>query len=223
MADDRNAAPCAGLFEIYPGIGTEMIDHAPVKGIGKGERAACMGVIAAPGLTAHTTGREVVYAGADPQVAQVVVRAKGIELVRGYAAEVIDKLLHPVNAAPQLVAQGEHSERGVMSVPTQDIHPLLVQEVHEQGVLVVEIAPERQFRLQHDIERVGSDKGGLGRAPTVEAHVVDAVVGTGTQIVEPRLHIHGYMPCQGPDAGIMLAAQEDAVPVLPKGRAFNAE
>ena len=101
-----------------------------------------MGGIAAPGLTADATGGEIVHAGLHALIAEVVVAAKGIDLVGCQLAEVGNERSHLVDAAPEFVAQCKHTERGMVAIPPEDVLALLVEECHEQRVLVVETAPE---------------------------------------------------------------------------------
>ena len=47
----------------------------------------------------------------------------------------------------------------------------------------------------------------------MEADVVQSVGIASAKVFLPRFHIHGHMPCQRPDAGIVLASQENLVPI----------
>ena len=51
--------------------------------------------------------------------------------------------------------------------------------------------PYRKLGLQVDALKVGGLEAGLGRAPRVEAAVVDAVFAQRAKIALPRLHVHG--------------------------------
>ena len=98
-----------------------------------------------------------------------------------------------------------------MTVFPHDIHTLFVEELHQYGVLGIEITPERQFRLQVYAQFISSSKGRLWRAPRVETHMVDAIVLTRPEILMPSHLVHRTMTRQRPYAGIMLAAQENTV------------
>ena len=102
----------------------------------------------------------------------------------------------------------------MVTVPAQNIYAFLVQEGHQHTVLFVEVTPEGEFRLQDDVQRVGSGESGLRWAPAMKAHVIDAIVCTTLQISQPRGVVHRHMTCQRPDTGIVLAAKKDAVAVL---------
>ena len=106
-----------------------------------------MGIIIAPALTTYTTSSKVVHTLLHTLIAKVVVRAKSIDLIRRYLPEVLDKLGHFVNAPPEFVAKSKHPEGGMMTIGVQDILTFLMKELHEHGVLFIEITPEGKFRL----------------------------------------------------------------------------
>ena len=95
-----------------------------------------------------------------------------------------------------------------MSVGAQDMLPLLVEEGHEPLIVFVEIAPEREFRLQVDPQLVGGLEGSLWRAPRMETDVVDAILAVFREIVHPFGSSHRHMGLEGEDAGIVLATEE---------------
>ena len=57
----------------------------------------------------------------------------------------------------------------------------------------------------------------------MEAHVVQAVGGTGAEIVLPRSHIHCDVTSQRPYAGVVLATQEEPMAVGVEVLAFDME
>ena len=53
--------------------------------------------------------------------------------------------------------------------------------------------------------------------------MVQAVGCTLAQIAPPGFHVHRHMACQGPDAGVVLAAQEEPVAVGIEVAALDVE
>ena len=190
-----------------------MVYHSTIGSIGKGERASGVGVIETPSLATNATSSKIIHSWLYTLVAQVVVATKGIDLVGSQFAEIGYELCHLINTPPKLITKSKHTKRGMMTIPTKNIFALLVQECHEQRILIVEATPEREFRLQDDTQFVGSCKGGIRGTPRVETHVIDAIVGTPTQIILPRVHIHSHMPSHRPYTGIVLASQEKLMPI----------
>ena len=211
------------LLEVHHRVGVEVVDHAPVSSVGKGEGSTGMGIVVAPALTAYTTSSKIVHAFLHALVTKVVVRAEGIDLIRGYLPEVLNELGHLVNAAPQFVTQSKHPEGGMMAIGAQDILALLVEELHKHRVLVIETAPEGKLWLQDDTQFVGSYESSLRRTPRMETYMVQTIGSTIAQVATPRLHIHRHMTCQWPDTGIVLATQEDGMTVGIEVLAFNVE
>ena len=156
VRDNRNSLrPTASFWEgqlttfleVHHRVRIEVVDHSTICSIGKRERATGMGIVVAPALTTYTTGGKVVHAIFHTLIAKVVVRTKSVDLIRGYFPEVLDKLGHFVNAPPEFVAKSKHPEGGMMTIGAQDILTFLMKELHEYGVLLIEIAPERKFWL----------------------------------------------------------------------------
>ena len=223
MTDDGHGGEGASLLQIHLGVGVRGVEQSAPEDIGIGEGAAGVGIGGAPCLAAHAAGGEIVHAGFHTLIAQIVVGPEGEELVGCQPAEVGHKLTHFLYRAPEFIAQGEHHERGVVAILTHDVLALLVQEGHEALVGRVEVTPEGQFRLQVDAQAVGGLEGGLGRAPGVEAQVVDAILLVFEQIGRPLVNPHGHMGGERKHAGIVLAAQEGAVAVHAEVHALGTE
>ena len=102
-----------------------------------------MGVVRAPCLAAHPTGGEVVHAGLYTLIAKVVIGAEGEVYLWTDTTELFYETSHLIDAAPQLIAQGEHDERGMTAIGLQDAHAFLEQVVHERTVIGIEVTPER--------------------------------------------------------------------------------
>ena len=124
-----------------------------------------MGIVVSPAFTAYTTGRKVVHTFLHALIAEIVIGTEGIDLIWCNLPEILDEFGHFVDAAPEFVAKGEHAEGGMMAIGAQDIFAFLVEELHQHGVLIVEIAPEGKFWLQDDAQFVSCDEGSLWRAP----------------------------------------------------------
>ena len=223
MADDRHIAELTALFERACRIGTEMIEHATVGHIGKRERATRVGVVVAPPFTSNTAGGEIIHSCLHALVAQEIVGTKGVELVGTKGAEIIDKTLHGADASTQLVAKSHEDERRMMAIFLEDVDALLVEERHQDGILFVEIAPEREFGLHVDAQAVGSGERSLRGTPGMETNMVDAIVLADTQVPEPFIDRHGHMGLEGPNAGIVLATQKDAMTVGIEMATFDVE
>ena len=135
MRDDRNSlrtvasfreSKIASFLEVHHRVGVEVVDHAAVSCIGKGERTTGMGTVVTPALSANTTGSEVVHARLYTLIAEVVIRAECIDLVRRDFTEICDEFGHFFDAAPEFVAKGEHTEGGMMTIPAQDVLTLFM-------------------------------------------------------------------------------------------------
>ena len=110
-----------------------------------------------------------------------------------------------------------------MTIFLEDVDAFLVEELHQDGILFVEIAPEREFGLHIDAKAVGSRECSLRGTPGVETNVVDSVILADAQVPEPFIHCHGHMGMEGPDTSIVLAAQEDAMTIGIEMTTFDVE
>ena len=128
----------------------EMIDHSSIVGVSKGEGTTGMSIVLAPSLTSDSTGGEVIHSLFYSLITEIVIASEGIVFIWCNLAEIIHKLLHLVDVAPEFIAQRHHAEGRMMTVLPQDIHTLLMQEGHEFLILLIERTPERQFRLEID-------------------------------------------------------------------------
>ena len=143
----RRSPLIASLIKVHRSVRTEMIDDSSIVSIGEGEGATGMGIVFAPVLATDAASSEVVHSLFHPLVTKVVVAAKGIVFVGSYLTEVIDKLLHLVDASPQFIAQSHHAEGRMMPIFSQDVLTLLMEECHQRFVLIIEGTPERKFWL----------------------------------------------------------------------------
>ena len=66
----------------------------------------------------------------------------------------------------------------MVAIPAEDVLALLVEESHQQRVLIVETTPEGELWLQDDAQFVGRGESGFGWTPRVKPHVVQTVGGT---------------------------------------------
>ena len=130
MCDDRYMAILDSFRKVHDGVGVETVDHTAIGSICERERAAGMGIEFPPFLTAVATGYEEVHSLFPSLVAQIIVGAEGIEFGRIHPFERLREGLHGRNITPQLIPQGHHHKRGVMTVGSDDTCPLLHEEVH---------------------------------------------------------------------------------------------
>ena len=77
------------------------------------------------------------------RIPKVVIGAKGEVYLWADTTELFYETSHLIDAAPQLIAQGEHDERGMTAIGLQDAHAFLEQVVHERTVIGIEVTPER--------------------------------------------------------------------------------
>ena len=106
-----------------------------------------MCVVVSPTFATYATSCKVVHTLLDALIAQVVIRAEGVDFIRSNLTEVFDEFGHFIDAAPKFITKSEHTEGWMMAVGAQDILALFMQEVHQERVLIVEIAPEGKLRL----------------------------------------------------------------------------
>ena len=142
-----------------------MVDHPTVSGIGKGKRSTGMCAVVAPALATNTAGGEIVHALLHTLIAKVIVRPEGIELIRGYFTEILNEFGHLINASPEFIAKGKHTEGWMVAIPAQDVLTLFMEESHQRVILLVKATPERQFWLKDDSQLVCCDKGSLRWTP----------------------------------------------------------
>ena len=101
-----------------------------------------MGVVFTPSLTTYTTSGKVIHTLFYALIAKVIIGAKGIELIRGNLTEICDEIGHLLDTSPKFIAQGEHTERRMMAIGAQDILTLFMEELHQNRVFRIEVAPE---------------------------------------------------------------------------------
>ena len=63
-----------------------------------------MGVVVAPAFTTNSTGCEVVHTWFHTLIAQIVVGAEGIDLIRCYLTEISDEFSHFIDVPPEFIA-----------------------------------------------------------------------------------------------------------------------
>ena len=185
-----------------------MIDHSTIVGIGKRERATGMGIVFAPSLASDSTGGEVIHSFFYSLITKIVIASEGIVFIGRNLAEIIHKLLHLVDVAPEFITQRHHSERWMMTVFSEDIFAFLMQERHQPFILRIERTPERKFRLEIDSQTVRCHESRLRRAPGMKAHMIDSILLAGSEILHPAFHTHFHMSRQRPDSRIVLATEE---------------
>ena len=73
MTDDGDGRKRTALLEVHGRVGTEVVNHAAIEGIGKREGTTGMGIVAAPCLATYSAGGKVVHAGLHTLIAQIIV------------------------------------------------------------------------------------------------------------------------------------------------------
>ena len=200
-----------------------MIDHSTIVSIGKREGPTGMGIAFAPSLTSDSASGEVIHSFFYSLITEIVIAAEGIVFIGRNLAEIIHKLLHLVDVAPEFIAQRHHSERWMMTILPQNIHSLLMQERHQPFILLIKRPPERKFRLEIDSQTVRCHESRLRWTPGMKAHMVDSIFLAGSEILHPAFHAHFHMSRQRPYSRIMLATEKYPMAIGVKVSALNME
>ena len=208
VRDDWDSGLIASLIKIHRRIRMEMIDHSSIVGIGKREGTTGMSIVFAPSLASDAASGEVIHSFFYSLITEIVIASEGIVFIGRNLAEIIHKLLHLVDVAPEFITQRHHSERWMMTILPQNIHSLLMQKGHEFLILLVKRTPERKFRLEIDSQTVRCHESRLRWAPGMKAHMVDSIFLAGSEILHPAFHAHLHMSRQRPYSRIVLATEE---------------
>ena len=208
VRDDWDSCLIASLIKIHRRIRMEMIDHSSIVGIGKREGTTGMGIVFAPSLASDAASGEVIHTFFYSLITEIVIASEGIVFIWRNLAEIIHKLLHLVDVAPEFITQRHHSERWMMTILPQNIHSLLMQKGHEFLILLVKRTPERKFRLEIDSQTVRYHESRLRWTPGMKAHMVDSIFLAGSEILHPAFPAHFHMSRQRPYSRIMLATEK---------------
>ena len=200
-----------------------MIDHSSIVGIGKREGTTGMGIVFAPSLASDAASGEVIHSFFYSLITEIVIASEGIVFIGCNLAEIIHKLLHLVDVAPEFITQRHHSERWMMTIFSEDIFAFLMQERHQPFILLVKRAPERKFRLKIDSQTVRCHESRLRWAPGMKAHMVDSILLAGSEIFHPAFHAHLHMSRQRPYSRIVFATKEYPMTIGVKVGALNVE
>ena len=223
VRDDWDSCLIASLIKIHRRIRMEMIDHSSIVGIGKREGTTGMSIVFAPSLASDSASGEVIHSFFYSLITEIVIASEGIVFIWRNLAEIIHKLLHLVDVAPEFITQRHHSERRMMTILPQNIHSLLMQERHQPFILLIKRPPERKLRLEIDSQTVRCLKSRLRRAPGMKAHMVDSILLAGSEILHPAFHAHLHMSRQRPYSRIVLATEEYPMTIGVKVSALNME
>ena len=208
MRDDWDSCLIASLIKVHRRIRMKMIDHSSIVGIGKRERTTGMSIVFAPSLASDATSGEVIHSFFYSLITEIIIASEGIVFIWRNLAEIIHKLLHLIDVAPEFITERHHSERRMMTVFSEDILAFLMQERHQPFILLVERTPERKFRLEIDSQTVRCHESRLRWAPGMKAHMVDSILLAGSEILHPAFHAHFHMSRQRPYSRIVLATEE---------------
>ena len=208
VRDDRDSGLIASLIKIHRRIRMEMIDHSSIVGIGKREGTTSMSIVFAPSLASDAASGEVIHSFFYSLITEIVIASESIVFIWRNLAEIIHKLLHLVDVAPEFIPQRHHSERWMMTVFSEDIFAFLMQERHQPFILLIEGTPERKLRLEIDSQTVRCHESRLRWAPGMKAHMVDSILLAGSKILHPAFHAHLHMSRQRPYSRIVLATEE---------------
>ena len=201
----------------------EMIDHSSIVGIGKREGTTGMSIVFAPSLTSDAASGEVIHSFFYSLITEIVIASEGIVFIRRNLAEIIHKLLHLVDVAPEFITQRHHSERRMMTVFSEDVLAFLMQERHQPFILLIKRTPERKLRLEIDSQTVRCHESRLRWAPGMKAHMIDSILLAGSEILHPAFHAHFHMSRQRPDSRIVLATEEYPMTIGVEVSALNME
>ena len=223
VRDDWDSCLIASLIKIHRRIRMEMIDHSSIVGIGKREGTTGMSIVFAPSLTSDSASGEVIHSFFYSLITEIVIASEGIVFIGRNLAEIIHKLLHLIDVAPEFITQRHHSERWMMTIFSEDILAFLMQERHQPFILLVERTPERKFRLEIDSQTVRCHESRLRWAPGMKAHMVDSILLAGSEILHPAFHAHLHMSRQRPYSRIVLATEEYPMTIGVEVSALNME
>ena len=223
VRDDWDSCLIASLIKIHRRIRMEMIDHSSIVGIGKREGTTGMGIVFAPFLASDAASGEVIHSFFYSLITEIVIASEGIVFIGRNLAEIIHKLLHLVDVAPEFIPQRHHSERWMMTVFSEDVLTFLMQERHQPFILLVKRAPERKLRLEIDSQAVRCHESRLRWAPGMKAHMIDSILLTGSEILHPAFHAHFHMSRQRPYSRIVLATEEYPMTIGVEVGALNME
>ena len=142
----------------------------------------------------------------------------GIEVARVVLLAIGYPALEHGCVALELVAHAHEQERGVVAVGIEQALQLIGEEGIAQAVLPYSsvfpvLREEGQFGLQIYAHFIGSGKGSLGRAPGVEAPVVEPILLTYAEDAQPVGLVHRGITREGEAAGVVLAAQVESAPI----------
>ena len=139
-------------------------------------------------------------------------RTAGVEVARIAALHRQDPFGKELRvASARLVAVGHEHERGVVAVGLEDPPGLFVDEGVNRSVLANRCAlvcPDRALNLQVDPAFIGGNERGFGRAPGVEAHMVEAKRLARSEHIAPTLNVCWWVTCQREHARFEGSAQE---------------
>ena len=223
VRDDWDSGLIASLIKIQRRIRMEMIDHSSIVGIGKREGTTGMGIVFAPSLASDAASGEVIHSLFYSLITEIVIASEGIVFIGRNLAEIIHKLLHLVDVAPEFITQRHHSERRMMTILPQNIHSLLMQKGHEFLILLIKRPPERKFRLEIDSQTVRCHESRLRWAPRMKAHMIDSILLADSEILHPAFHTHFHMSRQRPYSRIVLATEEYPMTIGVEVSALNME
>ena len=223
VRNDWDSCLITSLIKIHRRIRMEMIDHSSIVGIGKREGTTGMSIVFAPSLASDAASGEVIHSFFYSLITEIVIASEGIVFIWRNLAEIIHKLLHLVDVAPEFITQRHHSERWMMTIFSEDIFAFLMQERHQPFILLVERTPERKFRLEIDFQTISSHKSRFRWAPGMKAHMVDSILLAGSEILHPAFHAHFHMSRQRPYSRIVLATEEYPMTIGVKVSALNME
>ena len=223
VRDDWDSGFIASLIKIHRRIRMEMIDHSSIVGISKREGTTGMSIVFAPSLASDAASGEVIHSFFYSLITEIVIASEGIVFIWRNLAEIIHKLLHLVDVAPEFIPQRHHSERRMMTIFSEDIFAFLMQERHQPFILFIERTPERKFRLEIDSQTVRSHESRLRWAPGMKAHMIDSIFLAGSEILHPAFHAHFHMSRQRPYSRIVLATEEYPMAIGVKVGALNME
>ena len=201
----------------------EMVDHSSIVGIGKREGTTGMGIVFAPFLASDAASGEVIHSFFYSLITEIVIAAEGIVFIGRNLAEIIHKLLHLIDVAPEFITQRHHSERWMMTIFSEDILAFLMQERHQPFIHLIEGTPERKFRLEIDFQAVRCHESRLRWAPGMKAHMIDSILLAGSKKLHPAFHTHFHMSRQRPDSRIVLATEKYPMTIGVEVSALNME
>ena len=115
--------------------------------------------------TPHAACHEEILSRDVTLISEIYVGAIGGEQVGIHLTGAVDEYAHHLCVAPKLIADGEHGEGGVMGIIAEYALEIVGEESCQFGILIIDLTPYRELRLEVDPRLIGGSETGLRGTP----------------------------------------------------------